>query len=268
MYAFQYERPADIQAAAAALRGDPDAKIVAGGQSLIAAMKLRLAAPSTLVDVCRIPGLADIRVEGDTLVVGAAARHADVEAHPEVRRRLPALAELAGGIGDKQVRALGTLGGSIANNDPAACYPAAVLGLGATVVTDQRSIGADDFFVGMYETALAPEELITAVRFPIPRRAAYIKFRNPASRFALVGVMVAQTDGGVRVAVTGAADSVFRCEPLERALSADFTAAAARAATVDPGGLNTDLHASAEYRAHLIPVLAARAVEAALRQAP
>ncbi len=276
MYAFQFQRATDAQAAAALLRSDPDAKIVAGGQSLIAAMKLRLAAPSTLVDINRIPGIRDIRVEGDTLVIGAGARHADVEAHPEVKRRLPALAALAGGIGDRQVRALGTLGGSIANNDPAACYPAAVLGLNATVVTDRRSIAADDFFVGMYETALEPDELITAVRFPCPRQAAYVKFRNPASRFALVGVMVARGVGGadgssssgadVRVAVTGAADAVFRCEPLERALSAEFSAAAARAVTIPTEGLNDDLHGSAEYRAHLIPVLAARAVEQALGQ--
>ncbi|MCT9073846.1 FAD binding domain-containing protein [Cupriavidus gilardii] len=272
MYAFQFQRATDVQAAAALLRSDPDAKIVAGGQSLIAAMKLRLAAPSTLVDINRIPGIRDIRVEGDTLVIGAGARHADVEAHPEVKRRLPALAALAGGIGDRQVRALGTLGGSIANNDPAACYPAAVLGLNATVVTDRRSIAADDFFVGMYETALEPDELITAVRFPCPRQAAYVKFRNPASRFALVGVMVARgfgTGGGdgsgdVRVAVTGTADAVFRCQPLERALSADFSAAAARAVTIPTEGLNDDLHGSAEYRAHLIPVLAGRAVEQAL----
>lgn len=277
MYAFQFQRATDAQAAAALLRSDPDAKIVAGGQSLIAAMKLRLAAPSTLVDINRIPGIRDIRVEGDTLVIGAGARHADVEAHPEVKRRLPALASLAGGIGDRQVRALGTLGGSIANNDPAACYPAAVLGLNATVVTDRRSIAADDFFVGMYETALEPDELITAVRFPCPAQAAYVKFRNPASRFALVGVMVARGVGGgsgngngggdVRVAVTGAADAVFRCEPLERALSADFSAAAARAVTIPTDGLNDDLHGSAEYRAHLIPVLAARAVGQALGQA-
>lgn len=265
MYTFQYQRPSDVQAAAAALRGDPDAKIVAGGQSLIAAMKLRLAAPSSLIDVCRIPGLAEIRFDGDTLVVGAAARHADVEGHAEIRRRIPALAELAGGIGDQQVRALGTLGGSIANNDPAACYPAALLGLDATVVTDRRSIAADDFFVGLYETALEPDELITAVRFPVPEHAGYVKFRNPASRFALVGVMVARTGGTVRVAVTGAADCVFRCEPLEQALSSDFSPAAARAVTVPPDRLNTDLHASAEYRAHLIPVLAARAVEQATR---
>ncbi len=264
MYAFQFERASDVNAAVAKLKADPDAKILGGGQSLLAAMKLRLAAPSTLIDISRIPGLADIHVENDELVIGAAARHADVAIHPEVVRRIPALAALAGGIGDRQVRAMGTIGGSLANDDPAACYPAAVLGLNATVVTDRRNIAADNFFKGLYETALAPDELITAVRFPVPDQAAYIKFHNPASRFALVGVMVARTGKTVRVAVTGAADSVFRCQPLELALAASFTPAAARVVKIDPGGLNADLHASAEYRAHLIPVLAARAVERAV----
>ncbi|CAG2146213.1 FAD binding domain-containing protein [Cupriavidus numazuensis] len=263
MYAFQFERAADAKAAVAKLKADPDAKFLAGGQSLLAAMKLRLASPSTLIDVARIPGMADIRVEGNEVVIGAAARHADVAANADVRQRIPALAALAEGIGDRQVRAMGTIGGSLANDDPAACYPAAVLGLNATVVTDRRTIAADDFFKGLYETALEPDELITAVRFPIPEKAAYIKFRNPASRFALVGVMVARTGGNVRVAVTGAADSVFRCQPLEQALAASFTPAAAKAVKVDPSKLNADLHASPEYRAHLIPVLAARAVEAA-----
>ncbi|CAG9183420.1 Carbon monoxide dehydrogenase medium chain [Cupriavidus laharis] len=263
MYAFQFERAADAKAAVAKLKADPDAKFLAGGQSLLAAMKLRLASPSTLIDVAHIPGMADIRVEGNEVVIGAAARHADVAANAEVRQRIPALAALAEGIGDRQVRAMGTIGGSLANDDPAACYPAAVLGLNATVVTDRRTIAADDFFKGLYETALEPDELITAVRFPIPEKAAYIKFRNPASRFALVGVMVSRTGGNVRVAVTGAADSVFRCQPLEQALSASFTPAAAKAVKIDPSHLNADLHASAEYRAHLIPVLAARAVEAA-----
>lgn len=265
MYAFQFERATDAQSAVGTLKGDADAKFLAGGQSLLAAMKLRLAAPSTLVDVTRIPGMADIRVEGDELVIGAAARHADVAAHPEVMRRIPALAVMANGIGDRQVRAMGTLGGSLANDDPGADYPAAALGLNATVVTDRRNIAADNFFKGLYETALAPDELITAVRFPAPDQAAYAKFRNPASRFALVGVMVARTGKTVRVAVTGAADSVFRAPALEQALAAEFTPAAARAVKMDASRLNTDLHASAEYRAHLIPVLAARAVEQALK---
>ncbi|TDF65930.1 xanthine dehydrogenase family protein subunit M [Cupriavidus sp. L7L] len=265
MYAFNFERAADAKAAVAKVKADSDAKFLGGGQSLLAAMKLRLASPSTLVDVTRIPGMAGIRVDGNEVVIGAAARHADVAENAKVRERIPALAALAGGIGDRQVRAMGTIGGALANDDPAACYPAAVLGLGATVVTDRRSIAADDFFKGLYETALEPDELITAVRFPIPDQAAYVKFRNPASRFALVGVMVARSGNTVRVAVTGAADSVFRCQPLEQALSAGFTAQAARGVKVDAGTLNTDLHASAEYRAHLIPVLAARAVEAAVK---
>lgn len=265
MYTFQFERAADAKAAVARLKADPDAKFLGGGQSLLAAMKLRLASPSVLVDVVRIPGMAEIRVENNEIVVGAAARHADVEANAEVRQRIPALAALAGGIGDRQVRAMGTLGGALANDDPAACYPAGVLGLGATVVTDRRTIAADNFFKGLYETALEPDELITAVRFPIPDQAAYVKFRNPASRFALVGVMVARTGNAVRVAVTGAADSVFRCQPLEQALAGDFSAQAARGVKIDASALNTDLHASAEYRAHLIPVLAARAVEEAVK---
>lgn len=265
MYAFQFERATDAKAAVATLKADTDAKFLAGGQSLLAAMKLRLAAPSMLVDVSRIPGMADIRVEGDELVIGAAARHADVAAHAEVMRRIPALAAMANGIGDRQVRAMGTIGGSLANDDPGADYPAAVLGLNATVVTDRRNIAADSFFKGLYETALAPDELITAVRFPTPDQAAYIKFRNPASRFALVGVMVARTGKLVRVAVTGAADSVYRATDLEQALTASFTPAAARAVKVDGSRLNTDLHASAAYRAHLIPVLTARAVEQALK---
>ena len=260
MYAFQFERATDAKAAVAKLKADADAKFLAGGQSLLAAMKLRLAAPIMLVDVSRIPGMADIRVEGDELVIGAAARHADVAAHAEVMRRIPALAAMANGIGDRQVRAMGTIGGSLANDDPGADYPAAVLGLNATVVTDRRNIAADSFFKGLYETALAPDELITAVRFPTPDQAAYIKFRNPASR-----LMVARTGKLVRVAITGAADSVFRAPDLEQALTASFTPAAARAVKVDAARLNTDLHASAEYRAHLIPVLTARAVEQALK---
>ena len=177
---------------------------------------------------------------------------------------LPALAELAGGIGDRQVRAMGTLGGSLANNDPAACYPAAVLGLNATVVTERRNIAADDFFLGMYETALAADELITEVQFPVPDQAAYVKFRNPASRFALVGVFVSRKGNNVRVAITGAAPCVFRCTPLEQALGASFTSEAARKVVVSADDLVGDLHASPEYRAHLIPVLTARAVEQAL----
>ncbi|WP_322010568.1 xanthine dehydrogenase family protein subunit M [Paraburkholderia sp. J12] len=261
MYAFDYQRASDAQGAVKTLSGDADAKYLAGGQSLLAAMKLRLAQPSTLVDVTRIPDLKALFVDGRVVKVGAAVCHADVAENAEVQNALPALAQLAAGIGDRQVRALGTLGGSLANNDPAADYPAAVLALNATVVTDRRRIAADDFFLGMYETALAPDELIVAVEFPVPERAAYEKFKNPASHFALTGVFVAKSaDGKVRVAVTGAAPSVFRAQALEQALAANFTPAAARAVTLAADDLNTDLHASAAYRAHLIPVLAARAV--------
>jgi len=260
MYSFDYQRASDAQAAVAALGAAPDAKYLGGGQSLLPTMRLRLAQPSALVDVTRIPALGEIAVEAKTVKLGAAVCHADVASNAEIRRVLPALATLAGDIGDRQVRALGTLGGSIANNDPAADYPAALLALDATVVTDRRRIGADAFFVGMYETALEPDELIVAVEFPIPERAAYEKFRNPASHFALTGVFVAKSANGVRVAVTGAAPSVFRATDLEAALAANFTPEAARGVTISPDDLNTDMHASAEYRAHLIPVLAARAV--------
>ncbi|MFX1763327.1 xanthine dehydrogenase family protein subunit M [Paraburkholderia sp. A1RI-2L] len=265
MYSFDYQRASDAQGAVKTLNADPDAKFLAGGQSLLAAMKLRLAQPSTLVDVTRIPALKAVQVDGKLVKIGAAVCHADVAANAQILATLPALAQLAAGIGDRQVRALGTLGGSLANDDPAADYPAAVLGLNATVVTDRRRIAADDFFLGMYETALEPDELIVAVEFPVPQRAAYEKFNNPASHFALTGVFVAQSaDGSVRVAITGAASSVFRATALEDALKASFTPAAARAVSIAPDELNTDLHASAAYRAHLIPVLAARAVTKAL----
>ncbi len=260
MYSFEYQRAADPKAAAAAIAADSDAKFIAGGQSLLPTMRLRLAQPSQLIDVTRIPALKAITVDAKTVAIGAAVCHADVAEHAEIRRVSPALAELAANIGDRQVRALGTIGGSLANNDPAACYPAAAMGLDATIVTERRRISSSDFFVGMYETALAPDELIVAVEFPVPERAAYEKFLNPASHFALVGVFVAKFAGGVRVAVTGAAASVFRVPELESALTANFTPDAARAVSVSADDLNTDMHASAEYRAHLIPVLAARAV--------
>lgn len=262
-YSFDYERAADAQAAVAALQADSDAKYLGGGQSMLPTMRLRLAQPTKLVDITRIAALREIRVDSQTVSIGAAVCHADVAEHDGIQRSLPGLADLAGMIGDRQVRARGTLGGSLANDDPAADYPAAVLALGATVVTDRRRIAADDFFVGMYETALEPDELIVAVEFPVPEKSAYEKFRNPASQFALVGVFVAKRADGVRVAVTGAAPSVFRPSALEAALSSHFTRDAARQVTLSPDELNTDLHASAEYRAHLIPILAARAVERA-----
>lgn len=260
MYAFDYQRASDAQGAVKALAADADAKFLGGGQSLLAAMKLRLAQPTTLVDVTRIPELKAVQVDGKVVKVGAAVCHADVAENAQIRNTLPALADLAGMIGDRQVRALGTLGGSLANDDPAADYPAAVLALNATVVTDRRRIAADDFFRGMYETALEPDELIVSVEFQVPERAAYEKFRNPASHFALAGVFVAKFAGEVRVAVTGAGPSVFRAAALESALKTNFAPEAARAVKVSADDLNTDLHASAAYRAHLIPVLAARAV--------
>lgn len=258
MYAFTYETPASVADAArlAAAGGKP----IAGGQSLLPSMRLRLANPGQIIDLNGIPELAGIRREGNALVIGAMARHMDVAASADVKAAIPALADLAAHIGDRQVRARGTLGGSVANNDPAACYPSAVLALGSTVITDQREIAADDFFVGMYTTALQEGELITAIRFPIPKRAAYLKFKQAASRFSLVGVFVAQTDAGVRVAVTGAASSVFRQQALEAALNKDFSVASAAAVKVDASDLNTDIHASAIYRANLISVQTQRAV--------
>jgi len=262
MYSFELKK-ADSVANAAALLAQTGGRPLAGGQSLVATLKMRLSQPGTLVDLSGIPELKGIRKEGEHIVIGAMTRHADVAASKEVRAAIPALAALAEGIGDRQVRNMGTLGGALANNDPAACYPAAVLGLGATVHTNKRKIAADDFFKGMYETALEDGELITSVSFPIPKKAAYMKFVQPASRFALVGVFVAQTASGVRVAVTGAAASVFRAQPLEDALAKSFTADAAKAVEIGAAGLNNDLHGSPEYRAHLVSVMAARAVTAA-----
>jgi len=262
MYAFELARPTTL-ADASDILARTGGKPLAGGQSLIATMKLRLGAPGTLVDLSALVELKGIRKEGGVITIGALTTHADVAESDAVRGAVPALAVLARGIGDRQVRNMGTLGGSIAHADPAACYPAAVLGLGATIRTNKRSITADDFFTGMFETALDEGEIITSVSFPVPEKAGYVKFPNPASRFALVGVFVALTSNGVRVAVTGAASSVFRSSELERALSRSFTAEAARSVTVNASGLNADLHASAEYRAHLIPVIAARAVTAA-----
>ena len=258
MYAFTYETPASVAEAAslAAAGGKP----IAGGQSLLPSMRLRLANPGQIIDLNGIAELAGIRREDQALRIGAMTRHMDVAASAEVQSAIPALAYLAAHIGDRQVRARGTLGGSVANNDPAACYPSAVLGLGATVITNRREIAADDFFLGMYTTALEEGELITAIRFPIPQRAAYLKFKQPASRFSLVGVFAAQTAGGVRVAITGAAGCVFRHAGLEAALNQRFTPEPAASVKIDASELNADIHASAEYRAQLISVLTQRAV--------
>ena len=259
MQAFAYSNPASVADAARAAGAD-NTKLIAGGQSLLASMKLGLAAPDALVDLAGIAALQGISVAGGVVKIGAMVTHAAVAASAEVQQAIPALADLAGKIGDRQVRNRGTLGGSLANNDPAACYPAAVLGLGATVHTDQRSIAADAFFTGLYETALKEGEVITAVSFPVPDKAGWQKFKQPASRFSLVGVFVSQGPQGVRVAVTGAGACVFRAKDLEARLATNWSAAALAGATVSADGLNTDLHGSAEYRAALIPVLAARAV--------
>jgi aerobic carbon-monoxide dehydrogenase medium subunit len=258
MYAFTFARPATTADASQLLASG--AKALAGGQTLLASMKLRLADPGKLVDLGNIKELAGVRKEGSNLVIGAMTRHADVATNADVKAAIPALADLAGHIGDRQVRAMGTLGGSVANNDPAACYPSAVLALGATVQTTKRKIAADDFFQGMFTTALADGELITAISFPTPKKAAYMKFRQPASRFALIGVFVAQTDSGVRVAVTGGGNGVFRHKGLEEALTKSFTPQAAAAVKIAADELSGDLHASAAYRANLISVMAQRAV--------
>ncbi len=263
MYNFAYHRPRTLAEATQLLAANEDAKLLAGGQTFIPTLKQRLAQPSDLVDLSAIAELRGIREEGGGLTIGATTPHAEVAASEVVRRVIPALADLAETIGDPQVRNLGTLGGSISNNDPAADYPAGLVGLGATVRTSKREIAAEDFFTGMFETALEEDEIVTAVHFPKPEKAAYAKFPNPASRYAIVGVFVARTAGGVRVAVTGAGPCVFRARELENALSADFAPEAVEGVSVSADGLNEDIHASAEYRAHLIKVMAKRAVAAA-----
>ncbi|HYE49103.1 MAG TPA: xanthine dehydrogenase family protein subunit M [Azospirillaceae bacterium] len=260
MYAFDYHRPTSLDEAVRLLGTAEDPKLLAGGQTLIPTLKQRLARPSDLVDLGRVEGMRGIREEAGGLTVGAMTTHATVAGSELVRRVAPALADLAGHIGDAQVRSLGTIGGSICNADPAADYPAAVVALGATVRTNKRQVAGGDFFTGMFETALDEGEIVTAVHFPRPARACYAKFRNPASRYAVVGVFVAETADGIRVAVTGAGPSVFRWTEAEAALAADFAEAALDGLTVAPDDLNSDLHASAEYRAHLVKVMAKRAV--------
>jgi len=264
VYDFEYHRPDNLEEASRLL-DTGGAKLLAGGMSLLPTIKLRLARYGALVDLGRIGGLQGIRREGDSLVVGAMTRHAAVAASSDVRAAIPALTVLAGGIGDPLVRNRGTIGGSIANADPAADYPSSILALGATVVTDRREIAGDDFFTGLFETALQPNEIVREIRFPIPRRAGYAKYPNPASRFATVGVLVAETNAGMRVAVTGAADFVFRLTEAEAALSKEFSPAALDAIAVDPERLNSDIHTSAEYRAHAIVVMARRAVQSAMQ---
>jgi len=265
MYDFEYHKPKTLDDAVATLSQHEDFKPLAGGMSLLPALKLRLARYSGLVDLGALDRLRGVRRQGSEIVIGAMTPHAAVADSAEVAHAIPALAALAGGIGDPLVRNCGTLGGSIANADPAADYPAGVLGLGAIVMTTRRPITADAFFVGMFETALEPGEIITEVRFPIVEAAAYSKLRQPASRFALVGVFVARTRGGVRIAVTGAARSVFRFKAAEAALSKRFDPAALDGVTLDAAGLNSDIHASAEYRAHCVVVMTKRAVAQACR---
>ena len=263
MYNFNYHRPSSLAEAESMLAGADDGTLMAGGQTLLPTLKQRLASPSDVVDIGGIAALANIESAGGAVTIGAAARHADVAGSDAVRGAIPALASLAALIGDPQVRNMGTLGGSIANADPAADYPAAIVGLGATVNTNRRSIPADDFFQALFETALDEGEIITSVAFPVPESAGYAKFPQPASRFAMVGVFVGRGNGGIRVAVTGAGPSVFRVADMESALAGNFSAGALDGISISADGLNSDIHGSAEYRAHLVGVMAKRAVAAA-----
>jgi carbon-monoxide dehydrogenase medium subunit len=263
MYETTYHRAKSLDEAATLFTGASDARYISGGQTLLPTMKQRLAAPSDLIDLTRIAELRGVTVAGDTVTIGAATTHAEVAGSADLKKAMPGLAALASTIGDPAVRHRGTIGGSLANNDPAADYPAAVLGLNATIRTNKREIPADAFFKGLFETALADGEIITAVHFPKPEKAGYAKFDQPASRFCLVGVMVAKTKNGVRVAVTGAGPGVYRAKELEAALGGNFSAEAAKGTKVSSSGLNKDLHGSPEYRAALVSAMAARAVAGA-----
>jgi carbon-monoxide dehydrogenase medium subunit len=262
MHNFTYQRPVNVTDAVKALGTASDGKIIAGGMTLVPTLKQRLAAPSDLIDLGGIVDLTGIKVEGDGVTIGAMTKHVEVATSAVVKSTIPALAQLAELIGDRQVRNRGTIGGSLANNDPAADYPAAALALGATIRTNKREIAADAYFKGLFDTALEEGEIIIAVHFPKPEKAAYQKFAQPASRFALIGVFVARTKSGVRVAVTGGGNGVFRAKDIEAALSANFTPQAAKAIKVNPNDLNGDLHGTPEYRAALVSALAARAVQA------
>ena len=263
MYETTYHRPSSVDEAAALFAKGAEAKYLAGGHTLIPVMKQRLAAPSDVIDLGRIKELVGIDVSADALTIKAATTHYDVVGSGPVQKAIPALAHLASLIGDPAVRYRGTIGGSIANNDPAADYPAAVVALNATVTTNTGKHTADGFFKGLFETALGEGELVTSVSFPKAEKAAYMKFPNPASRYAMVGVFVAKTAGGVRVAVTGAGPSVFRVKAMEDALAKNFSSAAIKDIKIPADGLNSDIHGSAEYRAHLVGVMARRAVDAA-----
>lgn len=261
MNRFGYYDPTSVQKAAGIAADKAEARYLAGGQSLLPTMRLRLNAPTDLIDLGQIPDLRGIKADGNAVTIGSMVPHAEVATAAEVRSKIPALALLASLIGDRQVRNRGTLGGSVANNDPAADYPAAVLALGATINTSKRKIPADDFFKGLFETALAPGELIVSVTFPIPKKAGYAKFKNPASRFAVAGVFVAQTAQGVRVAVTGAGlNGVYRATDMEKALAKTWSMQAVHGLLPNPADMQSDLHASAEYRAQLVMVMAQRAI--------
>ena len=260
MYSFNYRRAQTLAEARELLAKTEDAKLLSGGMTLIPTLKQRLAAPSTLIDLAELKELRVLEMRGNKLFVGATMRHYEVATSPLVKEKIPALASLASQIGDPQVRNRGTMGGSVANNDPAADYPSAVLGLGATVVTTQREIAADDFFKGVFETALDPGEIITGFLYPLPARAAYCKFPHPASGYAMTGVFVADTGSGVRVAVTGAGPGVFRWPEAEAALGKSFSVAAVAKLAYPADGLNEDMHASAAYRANLVAVMCRRAV--------
>ncbi len=261
MYEFTYRKSATVEEAADLFNTSEDARYLAGGMTLLPTMKQRLAAPEVLIDLNGIAALEGIEKHNNEIVIGALTTHATVASSALVQRYIPALAELASRIGDPQVRNRGTLGGSVANSDPAADYPAAVLGLNATIQTNKRLLSAEEFFIDLFETALQEDELITFLSFPIPEKAAYQKFPNPASGYAVVGVFIADTVTGIRVAVTGAAGKVYRAEAIETALTKDFSAASLVDLEIDSSDFNEDIHASAEYRAHLVGVLARRSVD-------
>jgi carbon-monoxide dehydrogenase medium subunit len=262
MYDFAYHKPTSV-ADAVKLLADPDAKAVSGGHTLVPALKHRLNKPTALVDLSGIAEMKGIKRVGNAIVIGALTRHVEVANSAEVKAAIPALAYLASHIGDVQVRNRGTIGGSVSNNDPAADYPAAVLGLGATIHTSKRKIAADDFFLGMFTTAMDADEILTAIEFPIVEKAGYAKMKNPASRYVMAGVFVSKSGGTVRVAVNGAGPCVFRQADMEKALTANWSADAVAGVKQDPDGLNGDIHGSAEYRAHLVGVMAKRAIAAA-----
>jgi carbon-monoxide dehydrogenase medium subunit len=267
MYAFTFHRPTTVRQAVNLLAKNEDAKLLAGGHSLIPVMKLRLANPPVLIDLSKVEGISGVELKGRSIVIGAMTKHVEVANSQATKDNLPALAEVPGSIGDPHVREAGTIGGSVANNDPNADYPAACLGLGATIITSKRKVPSDEFFTGMFSTALEPDEIITKISFPIAKKAAYQKFKHPASGFALVGVFVSKRGSDIRVAVTGAgSNGVFRVKEFEEALKKRFAPKSLEGLSVKPDGLNSDIHAGAEYRAHLIGVLARRAVADAVKR--